>query len=288
MALPVRCLSLQLRGCAGRGGLGLGLGLGSVRWPGLWRARAARALNGTASGAGGAGAGGGAGGASSGLGAGAAGEGWSLRWRLFFFGSFVSGGSVASLSYVLATDETQLLWVQSRWPWVVSLLAPWLGLPVVEETGRLDEEAYFPRDISDLVGESVRAACVLRSGRVIVVSVPSSGSQESLLSAASAHCSLSEDPLVKVVFVDASEEQALVSAGGRDSMLAVELAAIPVTASRAELSRLLDVYRVRELEFRTQEALGRKHGYDVSHFSRALLAVESGKKELKRRLKQLF
>ena len=201
----------------------------------------------------------------------------------------MSVGSLASLSYVLATDETQLLGVQSRWPWVVSFLAPWIGLPVVEETGRLDEEAYFPRDISDLVGESVRAACVLRSGRVIVVSVPSSGSEEAVLGAASASLSslggsLSEDPVVKVVFVDASEEQALVSAGGRDSMLAVELAAIPGTASRAELSRLLDVYRVRELEFRTQEALGRKHGYDVSHFSRALLAVEAGKKELKRRL----
>ncbi len=195
---------------------------------------------------------------------------------------------MASLSYVLTTDEAQLLWVQSRWPWVVSLLAPWLGLPVVEDTGRLDEEAYFPRDISDLVGASVRAACVLRSGRVLVVSVPSSGSEDAVLSAVSASLSalgssLAQEPVVKVMFVDESEEQSLLTADGRDSMLAVGLPPIPDNASRAELSRLLELYRARELEFRTQEVLGRKHGRDVTHFSRALLAAESGKKELKAR-----
>jgi len=220
-------------------------------------------------------------------------EGWSLGWRIFFFSTFMAVGSTASLSYVLATDEDVLFQVQEKAPAVVSFLAPWIGLPVVEETGELDEDAFFPRDISELVGDSVEVACMLRSGKVVLVEVPPSANQNELEAALMRKLevsSLDADPLVNTTTVDDDEAKQLASKSSEElqNVFSIDLTPVPATgtASKDDLKRLLAYYRAREFEFKTQVQLGVNHGHDTSQYQRALEQVEQLKVQVKAEIKK--
>ena len=98
-------------------------------------------------------------------------DGWSLRARIGMFTIFVTVGSISTFSYTLTSDEEMLFYVYDRFPYIVNTLGPWIGLPIVAETGQLNKQVYFPRKISDLVGDTITAVCRLQSGRVIVIQV---------------------------------------------------------------------------------------------------------------------
>ncbi|GBG31160.1 Hypothetical Protein FCC1311_073812 [Hondaea fermentalgiana] len=222
----------------------------------------------------------------------AAEEGWSLRSRVAGFAAFVAAGSSATFTYMLATDENFLFAARDRAPKLVNFFAPWAGLPVEEESGELDVEAFFPREISEIVGEKVQVACVLRSGRVVVVeTIPDAPLAEidQLLLKKLNVTSLVEDPVVSFSFLDADEAATYASKSDEELANAFRAKIPPLpaqgTASKAELQQLLNVYRRYELEYRTSEELARRTGDDTTQARRALVEIEALKKEVKVRIK---
>ena len=71
-------------------------------------------------------------------------------------------GSVAS--YWLSLDRENAYWTQDMFPSAISIVGPYLGLPVDPKTGRLDREVLGPRDVRDLVGEKVDLELQLKNG----------------------------------------------------------------------------------------------------------------------------
>ncbi len=219
-------------------------------------------------------------------------EGWSLRARLIFFSIFVTAGGVGTLSYTLTTDEEMLFYVYDNYPWVVTTLGPYIGLPMVEETGNLDEEEYFPRDVTELVGETVTAAAKLRSGRVVVIQAPSETSSsdiERLVLEKLGAKSLFGDSIVNVEFIDQDQESSLASKSDDQlrEAFAIQLEPLPTPGSvpRAALEALLHVYRVNEIEFKTQVQLGSNHNFDTSQYQTALQELERRKQAVKEMMK---
>lgn len=231
-------------------------------------------------------------------------EGWSLRVRVGGFIAFLAAGGAATFTYMLSADEDFVFSMRDRAPALVDFFAPWAGLPVAEVDGgdgesgeggvTLDVAAYFPRDMAELVGESVPVACVLRSGKVVVVPVGASATMSDVDRALLEKLGvedLTQDPVVSFSFVDSGDEAALAQqsqtalaqqfAGHLQAPAAPE----PGTASKQELANLMAVLRSRELDVKTTLELAKQYGEDTTQATNALAQIEDTKRQVKAQLK---
>mmetsp|Transcript_2714 Transcript_2714/g.3887 ORF Transcript_2714/g.3887 Transcript_2714/m.3887 type:complete len:296 (+) Transcript_2714:68-955(+) len=218
-------------------------------------------------------------------------ESSSMTPKIVGFVAFLLVGGVGTFGYMISTDEDFLFKMRDEYPSVVNLIAPWFGLPVDEESGELKVEEYFPRSITDLVGDTVPVACILRSGRVVTVNVPADSTlaviDHALLEKLGVD-SLEADPVVNFSFLDQDAEVSDDS-GEQTLVVSSNLPVIPPagTASREQLNHLLNVYRLRELDAKTNLELARQYGEDQSQTLRTLNEIEEGKVRLKTMIKRL-
>jgi len=215
-------------------------------------------------------------------------DGWSLRARVGAFSVFVAAGSMGTFAYMLATDEKFMFAAKERAPKLVNLFAPYVGLPVDEETGEIDEQAYFPREIGDLVGDSVKVACVLRSGKVVIVETGTEADLNEidmrLLEKLNVD-TLEGDPVVSFRFLDDQEAKVMEGKTPEELQKQFEdpIPDVPEggNATKQQLQRILQELRKKDLDLRTTIELGRKYGDDVTKAQRTLADVEERKKKVK-------
>ena len=84
------------------------------------------------------------------------------------FGGFVVFGGGSTAAYVASQpgNEEFLFMIRDISPGLVNLVAPLVGLPMEEGTGKLDTSALPPQSVADLVGETVTLVVQLSSGRI--------------------------------------------------------------------------------------------------------------------------
>lgn len=215
-----------------------------------------------------------------------------LGLRIAGFTGVVGIGGLATFAYMLTSNEDFLFQVHDYSPALVDRVAPWLGLPVVGETGVFDVDAFPPRDISQLVGDRVFVAAILRSGHVCIVEADANASPEEVDRVVREQLNvpnLVADPIVEVQFLDDEEGQELKKQDQNtiQKTFGLQLPPIPAVGEKTkqQLKLLLNIYRTREFDLKTTLELQKQSGQDSSATKRGLQTIDQGKKQIKELIK---
>ena len=217
-------------------------------------------------------------------------QGLSMGKKVGLFSAFLAVGGGATFAYMLVTDADFLFKVRDVSPGLVNAVAPWIGLPVEEETGELDVEEYMPRDIQDIVGTDLKVACTLRSGRVCLVDASANAGMEELQALVAAQLGETAVEIVQVDFVNEDEVAAIeaIDEEALQKSFGINVPEIPAGASKKELRDLLDQCRLLQADLHVQVELSKKYNNDTSQILRAIDETEERKKEIKRLLRRRF
>ena len=214
----------------------------------------------------------------------------SLGKKVGIFSAFMVVGGGGTFAYMLASDTEFLFKVRDVSPGLVNAIAPWIGLPVEEETGELDVEEFMPRDIQDIVGDKLKVACTLRSGKVCLVDAAADASMEELQGLVAAEMDIAAPEIVQVDFVNEDDVAAVETAddAALQKSFGINVPEIPADATKKQLRDLLDQCRLLGADLQVQLELSKKYNNDTSQILRAMEETEERKKEIKRRLRRRF
>jgi hypothetical protein len=211
----------------------------------------------------------------------------SLGKRIALFAGLVTAGGLGTFSYLITSNEEYLFQARDAAPQFVNFLAPYIGLPIDEETRELDVEALGPRDVSELVGEQLVVVAKLQSGRVVRVTVGAldnnAAVEQKCVEAAG-----TDDAVADVMFVD-QEDVEKISAMSEDELVDtygdLKIPEIQAAYGKRELRMLLEACRQMEFDLKVRYTLAQKYGYDLSALTRAMDKLEERKVEVKLAIK---
>mmetsp|Transcript_14575 Transcript_14575/g.16945 ORF Transcript_14575/g.16945 Transcript_14575/m.16945 type:complete len:300 (+) Transcript_14575:165-1064(+) len=219
-------------------------------------------------------------------------EGMSMGKKVGLFSAFLAVGGGGTFAWMLATDEDFLFKMRDLSPGLVNFFAPLVGLPVEEESGELDVEAFAPRSIGEIVGEKVKVAVVLRSGRVVLVDADAetsvSGLEQAVCEKLGDPNTITQDPVVSFDFVNAEEEAHMAQQSEQEleKHFGIQIPEIPPNPTRQQLMVALTQCRFLEADLTVNKELAKKYQTDETQIERALVQIEQRKREIKAVIKK--
>jgi len=205
----------------------------------------------------------------------------SPRVRFAMISAAVTSVSLGTASYLLQTNQDLFMTAVREYPVVVDTLGPWIGLPVDKETGHVDGEALFGVPTAKKVGDNVRVACELLSGKVVVVEIDDVDADISFIDLVLLQTlqtkDLTEDPVVSFYFVDHDDPR---------SSVAIEKTAIGVPPLPQDIPRIGYcnelLYICREREARIQSFLAQaSEPAEIASLKHTLFLFDMRKQEIK-------
>jgi len=216
-------------------------------------------------------------------------EGMSLAQKVGLFTVFLTTGGAGTFTWMLSTDEDFLFQMRDVSPKLVNLFAPLAGLPVEEATGELDVEAFPPRSIGEIVGDKVKVAVVLRSGKVVLIDTEADTSLQKLEKLVEEKVGdISQNPIVNFDFVNVEEEANYAERSEEELTkdFGIQIPEILPNANRQQLMVALVQCRVLEADLTVNRELATQYQTDTSQIDRALEQIEERKKEIKKVMKK--
>jgi hypothetical protein len=210
-----------------------------------------------------------------------------IALRVAGFVSLSSVLGLAGLSYALVND-TEFLWkTRDSAPRLVNALAPWIGLPVVQESGELDVAALGPRDITEVVGDQVDMGVKLSSGGVIVLTLSAKESMAELEKRALSGRAPGER-VVDVFSLDAARAQELRSKTPEEieAEFGVKIPQVPHVVNEHTLMVALELCAHVARDVEVQRRLFAQRNMPVDRLDRALSQLAAREGELEALLKK--
>jgi len=196
--------------------------------------------------------------------------GRQIAFRSVAFLSFSAVMGLAGLAYAISSDP-EILWkTRDSFPGLVNFIAPFVGLPVVKETGELDVEQLGPRDISELVGDKVDMGIKLSNGSIIVVTSSSTESMAQLCQRALENQppGLQVNDVFALDSVRAAELRAKSPEDIKDEF-AMRIPQVPSVKNEHTLTVALELCYHMQNEIAVQKRLLQERRLPVDHFDRA-------------------
>ncbi len=192
------------------------------------------------------------------------------------YAAFVSSVVGSATLFYLATDDDFLFTMREWSPALVNLVAPYIGRPV-DEDNVLDVSAFAPRDVAEVVGDTV---CVVLKTRMGVASLSTLNANDK----PPAMGGDGDDPVVETIVLD-QEEFERASKLTQDELnlkFGMELPELPdpSTATMATLRTALAQCELKERDLQVAYQLADKYGKDPVTLEHQHHAVQQRKLEL--------
>lgn len=203
-------------------------------------------------------------------------EGMSTRTRVILFSLVVGLSGFGVFCYQLVADREFLISVNDKVPGVIRFLGPYLGLPVASSSDYGDSgsskqgELEFPPELKDIVGETLKIRCLMRSGQVVLVDADAEAALTTLNELANAKLgnlndsqqTMTSDVVVNYEVVNREDEEGVGELKG--SAFQLQIPVIPVDATIEQKKRILLECEMLLNEVNIQIELSKKYGNDYT------------------------